>query len=103
MLAGKSSATHIELESGLSDFEGQLRRGRLKRDALQRRIDRPVAFVLALRDTDRNRAAVAAHLGVVRAALPASQREVLDAVEQGHPLTRDGLLWLRPSRHPPSR
>lgn len=103
VLAGKSSATHIELESGLSDFEGQLRRGRLKRDALQRRIDRPVAFVLALRDTDRNRAAVAAHLGVVRAALPASQREVLDAVEQGHPLTRDGLLWLRPSRHPPSR
>lgn len=95
VLVGESSVTHVELESGLSDFEGQLRRGRLKRDALQHRYERPVAFVLALRDTDRNRAAVAAHEAVVRAALPASSREVLEAIGKGLPLRRDGLLWLR--------
>ncbi|HET7636509.1 MAG TPA: helix-turn-helix domain-containing protein [Candidatus Limnocylindria bacterium] len=95
VLVGESAVTHLELESGLSDFEGQLRRGRLKRDALQQRYGRSVAFVLALRDTDRNRAAVAAHRAVVRAALPAASREVLEAITTGRPLNRDGLLWLR--------
>lgn len=99
VLFGQRSVTHVELESGLSDFEGQLRRGRLKRDALQRRFERPLSFVLALRDTDRNRAAVAANAGVIQAALPASSREVLESLERGHPLARDGLLWLRPARH----
>lgn len=99
VLLGQSSVTHVELESGRSDVEGQLRRGRLKRDALQRRFERSVSFVLALRDTDRNRAAIAAHAGVIQTALPASSREVLESIERGEPLARDGLLWLRPARH----
>lgn len=91
-------ATHFELESGLSDLERQLRRGRLKRDALERRYQRKIAFVLVLRDTERNRRAVAVHQLLIKAALPASSREILAALERGTPLGRDGLLWIRASR-----
>lgn len=92
---GALAGLHVELESNLVDFQAQLRRGQLKRDALQHRVGHPVAFVLALRDTERNRAAVAAHAAVIRAALPATSREALQAIRRGVPLARDGLLWLR--------
>jgi transcriptional regulator with XRE-family HTH domain len=88
----------VELESNLADFQAQLRGGHLKRAALQERLGHPLAFVLALRDTERNRAAFAGHIGVIRAALPASSREIMEAIRDGQPLTRDGLLWLRPRR-----
>jgi transcriptional regulator with XRE-family HTH domain len=91
-------AVPIELEGNLLDLQAQLRSGRLKREALQHRLGRPVAFVLALRDTERNRAAVAAHLGILRAALPAASREVLDALRRGRAPSQDGLLWLRSRR-----
>ena len=78
------------------DFQAQLRHGQLKRDAVQQRFGHPMAFVLALRDTERNRAAVAGHEAVIRSALPATSREALDAIRRGVPLERDGLLWLRP-------
>jgi transcriptional regulator with XRE-family HTH domain len=94
LLDGEAAAAHIELESNLVDFQAQLRNGVLKREALQKRLGRPVAFVLALRDTPRNRAAVAVHRAVISAALPAPSREVLDAIRRGHPLTHDGLLFL---------
>jgi transcriptional regulator with XRE-family HTH domain len=103
VLLANEFGIHIELEAGLSVFEGQLRRAQLKRDALQRRHGRRLALVLALRDTERNRTAVAAHLGVMRAALPASSREVLRAIERGLPLARDGLLWIRPPTKPRAR
>jgi len=91
-------AVHIELEGSLVDMQAQLRSGRLKRDSLQHRLGRPVVFVLALRDTERNRAAVAAHLGVLRAALPAASREVREALRTGRAPSHDGLLWLRSKR-----
>lgn len=88
-------AVHIELEGNLVDVQAQLRSGQLKRDALQQRFGRPVVFVLALRDTERNRAAVASHLGVLRAALPAGSREITDALRTCRLPQHDGLLWLR--------
>jgi transcriptional regulator with XRE-family HTH domain len=100
LLRGQMRAIHLELESNLADFQAQLRMGLLKRDELQRRFGIPVAFVLVLRDTERNRAAVRAHLSVIRAALPAGSREVLGAIRGGYPLERDGLLWLRPPVKP---
>lgn len=95
VLGGPVSAIHVELESNLVDFQAQLRSGLLKRDALQERLGHPVAFVMALRDTERNRSAVRAYAGVISAALPAGSREVLSAIRNGRPLGRDGLLWLR--------
>ena len=93
---GPDVAIHLELEAGLSDFQAQLRAGHLKRDALARRYARPVAFVMALSDTQRNRAAVKGHATVIRDALPASSREVMRAIREAVALDRDGLLWLRP-------
>jgi hypothetical protein len=49
-----------------------------------------------LRDTARNRAAVAAHASVIRAALPATSREALESIRGGAPQANDALLWLRP-------
>jgi transcriptional regulator with XRE-family HTH domain len=97
LLRGTRGAIHIELESNLVDFQAQLRNGQLKRDALQHLIGQPISFVLALRDSRHNRAAAGAHLGVIRAALPAQSREVMNAIRSGTHLTRDGLLWLRPN------
>jgi len=95
LFLGFNGATHLELEAGLADFQAQLRRGQLKRDALQRRHGQRVALVMGLSDTQRNRAAAAANAGVIRAALPASSREILASIREGRPLQRDGLLWIR--------
>ena len=97
VLSGASGGVHIELESRLVDFQAQLRNGELKRDGLQRRYGARFAFVLALRDTVPNRAAVRAHAAVVRAALPALPAQVWRAIRTGEPLHADGLLWLRPA------
>jgi transcriptional regulator with XRE-family HTH domain len=95
LLTTRTWGIHLELESLLTDFQGQLRAGHLKRDAVQQRLGMPIAFVLAIRDTDRNRRAVAAQLDLIRQALPAGSRDVLTAVRTGRPLHQDGLLWLR--------
>jgi hypothetical protein len=95
LLLGSSGAIHLELESALVDFHAQLRSGELKRDALQARHRMPIALVLAVRDTERNRARAQPHLFVIRQALPAGTREIMGAVRGGALLHRDGLLWIR--------
>ena len=95
---GAASGIHVELESNLVDLQAQLRNGMLKRDALQHRLGVPIAFVLGLRDTPANRAAVAAHRSIILTALPASSRDVRAAIRNGTSLGRDGLVWLRPKR-----
>lgn len=98
VLFGASGGLHLELESRLVDFQAQRRSGQLKRDALQHRHAARLAFVLALRDTPPNRAAVRAHAAVVRAALPATASDVWRAIRTGAPPpANDGLLWLRPT------
>jgi transcriptional regulator with XRE-family HTH domain len=96
VLSGTAGGLHLELESRLIDFQAQLRSGELKRDALQQRYRTRLAFVLALRDSAANRAAVRAHGTVIAAALPATAAEVWHAIRSGEPLGADGLLWLRP-------
>jgi transcriptional regulator with XRE-family HTH domain len=98
LFQGARAGIHVELESNFVDLQAQLRNGTLKRDALQQRLGFPVAFVLGLRDSPTNRAAVAAHRSVVLAALPAGSREVFAAIRNGTPLARDGLVWLRPHK-----
>jgi transcriptional regulator with XRE-family HTH domain len=96
LLLGPARGLHLELETGLPDFQAALRRGQLKRDALQQRLGMPLAFVLALKDSERNRRAVQAHSALIATALPAGSREVMEAIRYGRPLMRDGLLWVRP-------
>ncbi len=97
VLIGDSAALHLEQESRLVDFQAQLRGGQLKRDGLQQRLRTHVAFVLALRDTETNRAAVRANKAVIAAALPATAPDVWRAIRSGMPLVTDGLLWIRPA------
>jgi transcriptional regulator with XRE-family HTH domain len=83
LLLGSSGAIHLELESALVDFHAQLRKGELKRDALQARHRMPIALVLAVRDTERNRARAQPHLFVIRQALPAGRgRSWVQCVEE---------------------
>lgn len=98
LLLGRSFGIHVEVESALVDLQAQLRKGQLKRDALERRVGMKLAFVMALRESERNRAAVRAIASVLRAALPASSREALAALRGGLALDRDALLWIRPLR-----
>jgi transcriptional regulator with XRE-family HTH domain len=92
---------HVEVETGLVDLQAQLRRGTVKRDALQERLEVELAFVLALGESERNRAAVLAAGLTIRAALPATPREAWAAIRRGHALTRDGLIWVRPTPRAP--
>lgn len=98
LLLGRSFGIHIEAESALVDLQAQLRKGQLKRDGLERRVGIKLAFVMALRESERNRAAFRGVASVVRAALPAPSREVLAALRGGLALNRDGLLWIRSAR-----
>lgn len=90
-----------EVERMASDFQAQLRRSDEKRLTLAAQHQRPVRLVMVIEDTARNRTAVAPHLDVVRARLPATSREVLASLRSGTPLGRDGLLWFRPRRFRP--
>jgi transcriptional regulator with XRE-family HTH domain len=98
LFIGPSAGIHLELDSAFADFQAQLRSGHLKRDALQARLGIPLAFVLVVRDTARNRTAAQPHAAVIRQALSAGSREVVAAIRGGIPLERDGLLWLRGPR-----
>ena len=98
LLLGPSFGLHIKVESALVDLQAQLRRGQLKRDGLEQRLGFKLAFVMALGDSRRNRAAVRLVSDVIRAGLPAPAREVMSAVRTGQPLSRDGLIWVRSGR-----
>jgi transcriptional regulator with XRE-family HTH domain len=86
----------LEIETALADFQAQHRSAQLKRASLADLAGRPVRLVIALLDTDRNRAAVHAHADLIREALPVSSRQVWQAIRSGEPIAGDGLLWVRP-------
>lgn len=98
VLFGAAEIQAHEVERMATDFQAQLRRADEKRMALAAKHQRPVRLVMVIEDTTRNRAAVAPHLDVVRARLPAGPREVLASLRSGGPLGKDGLLWLRARR-----
>jgi hypothetical protein len=100
---GPEEIMHEEIERRLPDFQAPYRAATVKRDALQARHARSVRLVLVIEDTRRNRALVAPHAELIRTALPATSSDVLRSLRSGTPLGRDGLLWVRPWRPPPSR
>jgi transcriptional regulator with XRE-family HTH domain len=98
VLFGASEIVAVEFERLIVDVQAQLRRSERKREALAELHQRPVRLIVVIEDTRRNRAATAAHLDLLRTALPAGSREVLRALGAGTPIRRDGLLWLRRRR-----
>lgn len=85
----------IEIERALLDLQAQLRSAQLKRAALADRVGRTTALVLAVPDTERNRAVVEAHRALLAAALPLPSRRIWACIRSGGHLQGDGLLWVR--------
>lgn len=102
-LFGPIEIIATEIDRLITDFQAQYRRNVKKRDYLAARHQRPVRLVMAVEDTERNRAALAPHAALIRASLPAGSREILKALRTGEPLGRDGLLWIRRRKPPPAR
>ena len=100
---GSTEIIDTEIDRMILDFQAQYRRSNRKRSYLAERHQRPVRLVLAVEDTERNRAAVAPHADFIKAVLPAGSREILKALRSGVPLGRDGLLWIRRRKPPPAR
>jgi hypothetical protein len=92
----KSSTTKLSV--GCLTSSPRTGAANLKRESLQAQHSRPVRLVLAIEDTQRNRALVAPHQQTIQTALPATSSEILRALRTGIPLGRDGLLWVRPWR-----
>jgi transcriptional regulator with XRE-family HTH domain len=97
VLASAVEVWATEVERDLADFQMQLRADQLKAEQLAQREARPVRFVLALPATRRLREIVLTHEPVVRAALPASSRQIWACLRAGRPLGSNGLLWLPPT------
>ncbi len=95
---GSSEIIATEIDRLLLDWQEPHRRNVRKRAYLSARHQRPVRLVMVTEDTPRSRRAVEPHMDLIRAVLPAGSREILGALRAGHPLGRDGLLWIRPSR-----
>lgn len=95
---GPTEILAMEIERMVVDFQAQYRRANEKREMLSARHQRPVRLVLVIEDTRRNRTAIAPHLDLITQVLPAGSREVLRALRLGHPLGRDGVMWLRRSK-----
>lgn len=95
VLFGPHEIWCVEIERMATDFQAQYRRAERKRDLLAAQHQRPVRLLLLVEDSSRNRAALERHRDLVRSALPAGSRDVLEALRSGGPLGRDGLLWIR--------
>lgn len=99
-LFGSNEILAVEVDRLLLDFQDQYRRNARKREFLADQHRRPVRLVMVVLDTDRNRRAVQGHRSFIESVLPAGSREILASLRAGKPLTRDGLLWIRPDRLP---
>jgi transcriptional regulator with XRE-family HTH domain len=99
-LFGPTEILALEIDRLLLDFQDQYRRNAQKREFLAALHRRSVRLVMVVLDTDRNRGAVRAQREFIESVVPARTREILASVRTGKPLTRDGLLWIRPDRHP---
>ena len=92
VLEGRVELLHIEIERVLVDVQEQLRAGKLKRQALAERHQRPVRFVLAIADTQTNRSRIASIPELTQRALPVSSRRCWSAIRTGEPIGDDGIL-----------
>jgi len=98
VLTSPDGVMAVEVERALLDLQAQLRSAQLKRAAFAERLGKAVWLVMAIPDTDRNRAAVAAHRAIIAAALPLPSRLVWAGLRSGARLNGDGLLWVRAAR-----
>lgn len=99
-LFGPTEILAIEIERVLADFQAQRRVWIDKRDTVAEAHQRPVRLVIAVDDTQRNRAAVRPHADLLRATFPAGSREVLTSIRTGRPLGTDGIVWIRRRQRP---
>jgi hypothetical protein len=95
LLIGPAEVIHVEIERALVDFQAQLRSAQLKRDALAEREQRRIRLVVAVPDTRATRARLAPFRQLVATVLPASSREIWQAIRTGEPLENDGILFVR--------
>lgn len=98
VLFGPLEIIHIEIERYLADWQAQYRAAASKRDLLGNMHTRPVRLVIAIEDTEHNRAAVRTHRQLVSSMLPAGTRTSMRAIRSGDPLGSDGIVWVRPRR-----
>lgn len=96
---GPTEILHIEIERRLADWQAQYRAAAAKREEIAARHQRPVRLVMVIEDGERNRRVVRDHSGLISSGLPAGSRDVIRALRTGHPLGRDGILWLRLRDH----
>lgn len=101
LITAPTELIHVEVERTLFDLQAQLRAAQLKREVLARDSALPVRLVIAVPDSPRVRADLAAIPQIVRAAFPVPSRQISASLRNGTPLGGDGLLFVRPSR--PSR
>lgn len=92
---GPIEIIHAEIERRLADWQQLYRSTADKRDEIAAAHQRPVRLVLAVEDSERNRRIAREHAALIRSMLPAGSREVMRALRTGHPLGRDGILWVR--------
>jgi len=98
LISGPAELIHVEIERSLVDFQAQVRAAQLKRQELATRASHPVRLVMAMPDSTRARAVVAAIENVVRANFPITSRQVAMALRTGTPIGGDGLLFVRAGR-----
>jgi hypothetical protein len=98
LFAHPEEVAEVEIERALVDFQGQLRRGQLKRDAIAERERRPVRLVIVVPDSRSVRQRLAPYSDLIARTLPASSRQVWQALRAGRPIGADGLMFVRTSR-----
>ena len=98
LITAPTELIHVEVERTLFDLQAQLRAAQLKREVLARDSSLPVRLVIAVPDSPRVRADLAAIPQIVRAAFPIPSRQIAAALRNGTPLGGDGLLFVRPAR-----
>lgn len=95
VLTGERGIIHIEIERALVDFQAQLRSAHLKREALAAGEGRPIRLVIAVPDTRATKARLAPFAKLIEATLPATSRQIWQAIRTGGQLESDGILFVR--------
>jgi transcriptional regulator with XRE-family HTH domain len=94
VLIGSEEIIHFEVERAVVDLQAQLRPAQIKRDTIAASRDVPVRLVIALPDTQRNRALLREHAPLVSRSFPAASRLIWSRIRSGRPIGADGILFV---------